>query len=69
MKNYLLFTLCLLVVSACAGSKYDVRQDKDAGTSCFEVEDEMGKLEGKDSDRAVARYNALKDLHKKKNCG
>ena len=68
MKNYLSITLSLFVLTACAGSKYDVVQDKDADTSCFEVEHEMDKLKNKDGKKATARFEALEALHKQKNC-
>jgi uncharacterized protein YcfL len=68
MKNYLLLAISLFTVAACSGAKYNPSQDKDVHTSCFEVEHEMDKLKNKDSKKATARYNALKTLHKKKNC-
>jgi len=69
MKIYLLLIFSLFVVVACSSNKYDVHQDKDKTTSCYEVEDEIEKLKNKDNDRAVARYEYLLILHDRKSCG
>ena len=69
MKNIIYMAVAVTLLTACAGGRYDVAQDKDVQTSCFEVEHEMKKLSRKNSKKAMARHEALKKLHKKKNCG